>query len=58
MMQIVKVLFELYRHFDFQLVSPEVDWTVCGSWLTRQTDMDMVLSPVGVSTESKHELVI
>ncbi len=46
MMQITKVVVEFYRHFDAVLAEPEKEWYVHGSWVTKQTDMDMVLTPV------------
>jgi hypothetical protein len=44
MMQLTKVIVELYRNFDIVLEDPEKDWYVSGGWLTRQSDMDMVLT--------------
>ncbi len=43
-MQIFKVIVELYRNFDMELANPEKEWHVSGGWLTRQTQMDMVLT--------------
>lgn len=43
-MQILKVITELYRHFDIELAEPEKEWHVSGGWLTRQTAMDMRLT--------------
>lgn len=43
MMQLTKIIVELYRNFDIVLQNPDKDWTVSGGWLTRQTEMDMVL---------------
>ncbi|KAI8946322.1 cytochrome P450, partial [Xylaria longipes] len=44
MMQLTKIIVELYRNFEIALVDPNKDWTVSGGWLTRQSDMDVVLS--------------
>lgn len=44
MMQIVKLVFELYRQFDISLAAPEDEWEVEGGWLTKQTKMDMVFA--------------
>lgn len=43
MMQITKVVVELYRNFEIELADPSKDWHVSGGWLTRQTQMDMIL---------------
>ncbi|KAF2232240.1 cytochrome P450 oxidoreductase [Viridothelium virens] len=44
MMQLLKVIVELYRHFDIELADPKKEWHISGGWLTRQTQMDMVLT--------------
>lgn len=44
MMQLTKIIVELYRNFDIDLVDPSKDWTVSGGWLTRQSNMDMILT--------------
>ncbi|TRX98040.1 hypothetical protein FHL15_001250 [Xylaria flabelliformis] len=44
MMQLTKIIVELYRNFEITLVNPEKDWKVSGGWLTRQSDMDVVLT--------------
>lgn len=44
MMQLTKIIVELYRNFDINLADADKEWTVSGGWLTRQTHMDMVLS--------------
>ncbi|KAI1138397.1 cytochrome P450 [Hypoxylon sp. FL0543] len=44
MMQLTKIIVELYRNFDIKLANPDKDWTVSGGWLTRQTEMGMVLT--------------
>ena len=44
MMQLTKSIVELYRNFDVTLVNPDKEWKVSGGWLTRQTEMDMVLT--------------
>jgi hypothetical protein len=43
MMQLTKIIVELYRNFDIKLANPDKEWVVSGGWLTRQTEMDMVL---------------
>lgn len=47
MLQIYKVVFELYRHFDFALVHPDKEWKVHGSWITHQTELDMIVQKRG-----------
>jgi hypothetical protein len=42
-MQLTKIVVELYRNFDIGLANPDKDWIVSGGWLTRQSEMDMVL---------------
>ncbi|KAI1097219.1 cytochrome P450 [Jackrogersella minutella] len=44
MMQLTKIIVELYRNFDIKLANPDKEWTVSGGWLTRQTDMETVLT--------------
>lgn len=44
MMQLTKIIVELYRNFEITLANPDKDWTVSGGWLTRQSDMDVVLT--------------
>ncbi|XDG03462.1 hypothetical protein ABKA04_003077 [Annulohypoxylon sp. FPYF3050] len=44
MMQLTKIIVELYRNFDINLANADKEWTVSGGWLTRQTHMDIVLS--------------
>lgn len=44
MMQLTKIIVELYRNFDINLANAGKEWTVSGGWLTRQTEMDMMLS--------------
>lgn len=43
MMMITKVVFEFYRRYDAVLEHPEREWVVHGSWVTKQTNMDMVV---------------
>ena len=43
-MQLTKIIVELYRNFDIHLANPDKEWTVSGGWLTRQTEMDMILT--------------
>lgn len=47
MMQILKIVVEIYRNFDVELEDPGKEWHVSGGWLTRQTDMNMVLKSRG-----------
>ena len=42
-LQILKLVAEFYRRFDAKLAHPERPWKVDGSWVTTQTDMDMVV---------------
>ncbi|KAK6005955.1 hypothetical protein QM012_006365 [Aureobasidium pullulans] len=44
MMQLTKIIVELYRNFDITLADPNKDWSVSGGWLTRQSEMDMILT--------------
>ncbi|OQD61524.1 hypothetical protein PENPOL_c016G07209 [Penicillium polonicum] len=44
MMQIYKFITQFYRHFTFELASPEKDWHVIGNWVTKQTEMDMLVT--------------
>lgn len=48
MLLMTKAVFELYRNFDFRLAHPEKEWRVSGSWITAQTNMDMLLMPKAV----------
>ncbi|CAJ2510129.1 Uu.00g060290.m01.CDS01 [Anthostomella pinea] len=44
MMQLTKIIVELYRHFDVKLAGPDKEWSVSGGWLTRQSEMETVLT--------------
>jgi cytochrome P450 len=44
MMQIHKFITEFYRHFTAELAAPEKDWHVIGNWVTKQTEMDMLVT--------------
>ncbi|KAF2676486.1 cytochrome P450 [Lentithecium fluviatile CBS 122367] len=44
MMQICKFISEFYRHFDARLAHPEKEWQVVGNWVTKQTEMDMLIT--------------
>jgi hypothetical protein len=44
MMQIYKFVTEFYRHFASELASPETHWHVVGNWVTKQTEMDMLVT--------------
>lgn len=43
MMQMMKIIVEIYRKFDIELANPDKEWKVSGGWLTRQTGMDILL---------------
>ncbi|KAI0446170.1 benzoate 4-monooxygenase cytochrome P450 [Xylaria telfairii] len=47
MMQLYKFVTEFYRHFHASLAEPEKEWNVVGNWVTKQTEMDMLLTRVG-----------
>ncbi|KAF1956869.1 cytochrome P450 [Byssothecium circinans] len=42
--QLSKLLVEFLREYDVRLKDPLKEWHVHGSWVTRQSDMDMVVS--------------
>jgi hypothetical protein len=44
MLQASKLVTEFYRRFDARLAHPEREWKVHGSWVTKQTDMDMIVT--------------
>ncbi|KAI9036750.1 cytochrome P450 [Aspergillus affinis] len=44
MIQIVKVAAEFFHRFEIELTQPERAWKVMGSWVTKQTGMDMVVT--------------
>lgn len=50
MMEITKLIVELYRTFDIELPDPNHEWDVDGNWLTTQTNMDMIFTRRPVST--------
>lgn len=50
MMEITKLIVELYRNFDIELPDPDHEWDVGGNWLTTQTNMDMAFTKRPVST--------
>ena len=43
MMVLRKLTIEFYRRFDAELENPEKPWKVHGGWVTRQTDMNMIV---------------
>lgn len=47
MMEMTKLVVELYRTFDFELAVPDRNWTFDGSWLTAQGNMDMIVKKLG-----------
>jgi len=53
-MQMSKLVVEFYRHFDAQLAYPNREWKVHGSWVTKQKDMDMVVTVLS----GKHRSVV
>ena len=40
-MEIVKLIPELMRKYDFRLVEPDTEWQVLGHWFTKQEGIDM-----------------
>ncbi|KAK0635963.1 hypothetical protein B0T17DRAFT_517757 [Bombardia bombarda] len=46
MMQMCKFIVEFYRHFEVELSHPEREWHFVGNWVTKQTDMDMLVTPL------------
>jgi cytochrome P450 len=44
MIQIHKVAAAFIWRFDIHLAQPDRSWKVMGSWVTKQSDMDMVVS--------------
>lgn len=44
MIQIYKLVAAFFLKFDVQMAHPERPWKVMGSWVTKQTDMDMVVT--------------
>lgn len=44
MMQLTKIIVELYRNFEITLAQPNKEWKVSGGWLTRQSEMDTILT--------------
>lgn len=41
-----KLVFELYRHYEVDLMYPERNWKVHGSWVATQTEMDMIVRSI------------
>ncbi|KAF7862479.1 hypothetical protein EAF04_007352 [Stromatinia cepivora] len=46
MMQISKLVVEFYRRFDAVLTHPQREWSVMGGWVTKQTDMNMLVTSI------------
>lgn len=46
MMQMSKLVVEFYRSFDAVPSRPERTWHVNGGWVTKQTDMNMNITPL------------
>lgn len=44
LMIVSKLVFEFYRRYDAVLAHPERAWKVHGSWVTKQTGIDMIIS--------------
>ncbi|KAI1389365.1 benzoate 4-monooxygenase cytochrome P450 [Hypoxylon trugodes] len=45
-MMISKLVVEFYRLYDAGLANPQRGWNVHGSWVTKQTEMDMIISRI------------
>ncbi|RYC62500.1 hypothetical protein CHU98_g3725 [Xylaria longipes] len=43
-MDMKRNLFSFYRHFQGKLAEPEKEWHVVGNWVTKQTEMDMLIT--------------
>ncbi|KAG8159162.1 hypothetical protein KVR01_010823 [Diaporthe batatas] len=43
MIMLTKLVFEFYRRYDAALACPKQEWKVHGSWVTKQTQMDMTV---------------
>lgn len=46
-MEVNKAVAEIYRHYNVSLADPEMSWKVSGHWMTRQWDMDVILTRRG-----------
>nr|AVY05537.1 cytochrome P450 monooxygenase [Nodulisporium sp.] len=46
MIQIYKFITGFYRHFSAELTDPGRQWNVVGNWVTKQTGMDMLVTPL------------
>jgi hypothetical protein len=44
MIEIFKLIAEICRRFYFQLDDPGREWHVQGTWVTKQTNMDMLFT--------------
>jgi hypothetical protein len=40
---ITKLMVEFFQQYDIALAHPEKKWRVHGSWVTKQTEMNMVV---------------
>ncbi|KAI1259170.1 cytochrome P450 [Xylariaceae sp. FL1019] len=47
LMEVNKAVAEIYRHYNVSLADPEMSWKVSGHWMTRQWDMDVILTTRG-----------
>lgn len=43
MMTMSKLVVEFYRRYDAKLPDPVREWKVHGSWVTKQTELDMLV---------------
>ncbi|KAI1138396.1 benzoate 4-monooxygenase cytochrome P450 [Hypoxylon sp. FL0543] len=46
MIQIYKFITGFYLHFSAELTDPGRQWNVVGNWVTKQTGMDMLVTPL------------
>ena len=46
MLLIMKFTGEFYRRFEARLAEPNKAWTVRGSWITTQMDIDMYIKVI------------
>jgi len=48
MMEIIKLIPELMRMYDFRLVNPDKEWEILGHWFTKQSGIDMYFTKRGL----------
>ena len=51
MIQIYKFITGFYRHFSAELTYPDRQWSVVGNWVTKQTQMDMLITPLTMARD-------